>query len=285
MLVGPDGVGKTSLAQQIVLHRIGVRAHALLSMVVQPAKGRVLYIAADRPRQAASSLRRMVLQSDESALDDRLIVWKGPPDVDIVQSATALREWVDSIGAVSDVVIDSLKDVAPDLSKDEVGSRVNRSFQELVAAGYELLVLHHQRKAQQGGSAPKGLQDVYGSRWLTAGMGSVALLWGAPGDLIVECRHLKQPDGEIGPFNVIHDHNQGTSSVHERPDLVAALACANHGVVVSDAARLRFETSAPSKNQIEKARRILEGMVKKGKATRADDPDGLARYFDPAKAP
>ena len=46
---------------------------------------------------------------------------------------------------------------------------------------------------ENGGAKPKRLADVYGSRWLTAGMGSVLLLWGEPGDLVVEVRHLKQP--------------------------------------------------------------------------------------------
>src|SRR5206468_7156018 len=71
------------------------------------------------------------------------------------------------------VFIDSLKDVALDLVKDETGSRVNAAFQDLIAEGIELVVLHHQRKQQAGGvSKPKSLADVYGSTWLTAGAGS-----------------------------------------------------------------------------------------------------------------
>ncbi len=282
MIVGPDAVGKTSLTQQLVLARIGIR-DGLLGMNVEEAPGRVLYIAADRPRQAASSLRRMVSTADEQKLRERLIVWKGPLEFDLTKSPQLLREFVDSIGGVTDVVVDSLKDLTPDLVKDDVGSRVNMALQELIACDYELLVLHHQRKEMQGGAKPKRLADVYGSRWLTAGMGSVALLWGEPGDLIVELKHLKQPAGEIGPFNILHDHSRGTSAVHERADLVDALATAHNGLTVADASLLLFEKTSPSRNETEKARRRLNALADSGRATRHDDPDGLARYYDPKK--
>lgn len=284
MIVGPDGVGKTSLAQQLVLARAGVRS-GLLGMNVEEAPGRILYIAADRPRQAASSMRRMVNLEDEELLRDRLVVWKGPLEFELTKSPQLLREFVDDIGGISDVVIDSLKDLSPDLVKDEIGSRVNMAFQELIASGYELEVLHHQRKEQQGASKPRRLTDVYGSRWLTAGMGSVVLLWGEPGDLVVEFKHLKQPEGEIGPFNIVHDHSRGTSEVQGRIDLVQALAAAGNGLTVADASLLLFETTSPSRNETEKARRRLNTLADNGRATRHDDPDGLARYFDPVKAP
>ena len=115
-------------------------------------------------------------------------------------------------------------------------------------------------------------------------MGSVVLLWGERGDLVVELKHLKQPEGEIGPFNVLHDHSRGTSTVHERIDLVHALAIAAHGMTVADAACLLLEKSTPTKSEIEKARRRLNKLVDSGRATKHDDPDGLARYFDPKKA-
>jgi replicative DNA helicase len=283
MIVGPDGVGKTSVAQQTKLARLGIRDR-LLGMKVEPAPGRVLYIAADRPRQAASSLRRMVTAADEETLRDRLIVWKGPLEFDLTKSPGLLREFVDSFDDVSDVIIDSLKDLVPDLSKDETGSRVAMAFQELVASGYELLVNHHQRKEQQGGGKPRRLADVYGSRWLTACMGSVLLLWGEPGDLVVELRHLKQPEGEIGPLNVLHDHAHGRTEVHQSADLLQALANAKYGLTVTDAAQLIFETTNPSPNEIEKARRRLNKLTDTGRAIRRDDPDGLARYFDPEMA-
>jgi len=82
---------------------------------------------------------------------------------------------------VTDIVSDSLKDVAVDLIKDNVGGRVSFQIGETIARGIEVCMLHHQREAQQGTAKPKALADVYGSRWLTAGMGSVLMLWGEPG--------------------------------------------------------------------------------------------------------
>lgn len=277
-VVGPDGVGKTTLAQQLVRARIGL-ADALLGMRVEPDTRPVLYIAADRPRQAARSFRRMTSEEERRILAEHLIVWKGPLPFDLTEAPQKLAEFARAHG-VGTVFIDSLKDVALDLTKDETGSRVNLACQELVAEGIELCVLHHQRKAQQGGGKPKQLADVYGSRWLTAGMGSVLMLWGEAGDLVVELRHLKQPSEEIGPLQIVHDHVRGRSRIDEGLDLEQLLGRAAHGLTITAAVHVLFQTDArPTPNQREKARRRLEGLVAKGRAERRDDPDGVARYF------
>jgi replicative DNA helicase len=280
MLVGPDGVGKTTLAQQIVLGRCGIISE-LLSLPIAPAAGRVLYLAMDRPAQAARSFRRMVREDEHGdVLRERLVVWKGPPPIDVLRKPTVLADWIESeFDDVSDVFVDSLKDLAPKLSDDDVGSRVNLARQELLARGLQLLESHHQRKEQRGQGKPKSLADVYGSRWLTAGAGSVVLLWGDPGDPVVELVHLKQPADEFGPARVLHDHVRGASSLYEHVDLEELLAGAQHGLTVKDAARLLFESEDPRANEIEKARRRLERLVERGTTERRDDPDGLARYF------
>jgi replicative DNA helicase len=276
-LVGPDGVGKTTVAQQLVRARLGLRDE-LFGLAIPPDKGRVLYIAADRPRQAQRSLRRMVSEKDTDVLRERLVVWKGPLPFDLTESPRSLADFAHAADA-GPVFIDSLKDVALDLSKDETGSRVNLAFQELIASGIELCVLHHQRKEQQGVGKPKRLADVYGSRWLTAGMGSVVLLWGEPGDLVVDLVHLKQPAGEFGPIKILHDHDRGISTADAGLDLERLLANAQHGLVVEETARLLFHKDRPTRNEIEKARRRLDRLVANGAAQRNDDPDGLARYF------
>jgi replicative DNA helicase len=278
MIVGPDGVGKTTLGQQLALARIGL-SEALLGMPVERAAGRVLYIAADRPRQAGSSLKRMVGDAHRDVLRERLVVWPGPLPFDLGTEPRAFEEFVQDIGGVSDVFIDSLKDVATDLTKDEVGSRVNVAFQTVIAGGVELCVSHHQRKEGRDSGKPKRLADVYGSRWLTAGMGSVLLLWGEPGDLVVELRHLKQPVEEVGPLSILHDHARGASNLRDQLDLEVVLTNAVHGLTVKGAAELMFETADPKANEIEKARRRLESLVGRNRAQRRDDPDGLARYF------
>ncbi len=218
----------------------------------------------------------MVDERSATVLQERLEVWKGPLPIDIVGQPRTFLDWIrNEFGDVTDVIVDSLKDIALDLIKDETGSRVNNAFQHLIADNWiELVVSHHQRKQQSGGAQPKALADVYGSRWLTAGMGSVALLWGEPGDLVVDFRHLKQPVEEVGPFKVQHDHVTGTSSVFEQVNLETALRSATHGLLVRDAASLMFEKDDPTPNEVEKARRKLNKLVAKKRAERRDDADG-----------
>lgn len=277
MIVGPDGVGKTTLGQQLALARVGVRNHLLGFPVVQATK-KVLYVAADRPRQAASSLRRMVVPADNDLLRERLVVWRGPLPFQLAKEPKALTELAEHLDA-SDVVLDSLKDVQAELSKDEIGSWVNIAQQELIASGRELLALHHQRKEQSGGIKPRRLADVYGSRWLTAGMGSVLLLWGEPGDLVVDLLHLKQPVEDVGPLRVIHDHHAGSSQLEQPVDLLDEIRTVG-SLTVHDAASKLFATAQPSRNEIEKARRRLEALRRKGELRRADDENGIAHYHD-----
>jgi hypothetical protein len=162
------------------------------------------------------------------------------------------------------VVIDSLKDVARDLSKDETGSAVAAAFQHAVADGIQVAALHHQRKTPSGvgAAAPKRLADVYGSTWITAATGSVVLLWGDPGDPLVEMRHLKQPAEEIGPYTVQHDHEAGLPTIYRGVDLYALLLRSAGGLTVKDAAAALFVTTKPTRNEVEKARRKLELLAR-----------------------
>lgn len=283
MLVGPDGVGKTTIAQQLVLARIGLRDN-LLGHPVKRAAGRVLYIAADRPRQAARSFGRMVTEADTGILHDRLVVWRGPLPFDIVHNQKGLADLAELLGA-TDVFVDSLKDVALDLSKDETGSRVNIAIQELIARGIEVCTLHHQRKEGRDGTGkPKKLSDVYGSRWLTAGMGSVFCVWGEAGDAIVEFLHLKQPAEDIGPLQLIHDHTEGNTTVKTGTTVQEILA--EHyatGLEVKKLAERLQQKPDPSKNEIEKARRSLEALVRTGNAERSTNAVTGNTVYRPAQ--
>ena len=157
-------------------------------------------------------------------------------------------------------MIDSLKDVALGLSEDTPGAAVNQVLQLVVAADIEVVVLHHQRKASGDNKKPRSLDDVFGSTWLTAGAGSVVLLWGRPGDPIVEVRHLKQPAEEVGPLSMIHDGQAGTVAVHKPRDLLTLVAGAatRGGLEVREAACVLYGTSDPGDNAIEKARRAAQ---------------------------
>jgi replicative DNA helicase len=279
MLVGPDGVGKTTIAQQLVLARIGL-TDRLLNQPVGEATGKVLYIAADRPRQAARSFARMVTRIDEVLLRERLIVWRGPLPFDPCKEQRGLADLAELLGA-TDIIIDSLKDIALDLSKDETGSRVNLAFQEIIARGIQLCALHHQRKEGRGDGTgkPRKLADVYGSRWLTAGMGSVACIWGEPGDAIVELTHLKQPADEVGPLQLLHDHTHGKTSLDGGSTVEEILSeYATTGLEARKLAERLFKRTDPDRNQIEKARRRLESLVDDGVADRVQILNGKVAY-------
>lgn len=212
LFVGGDGVGKSTLAQQVAIARIGLR-HNWLGYPVEEAKGTLLYLAMDRPRQVQRSLSRMVGEPDRAILANRLAVWCGPLPIDPLSSSHALADWIeDEFDDVSDVVIDSYKDLAPGLSDDLVGTQVNLAMQEVLARGMLWLGIHHQRKLAQDATKQPTLHDVYGSRWLTAGVGSVFLVLGDAGDTTVTLQHAKSPMLPVGPILVRHDHARGSSS-------------------------------------------------------------------------
>jgi hypothetical protein len=281
LIVGPAGVGKTTVAGQLVKARLELGS-AVLGMPVTPGKRRVLYLACDRPEQFRRSLRRMVSEADRAELDARLVVWKGPPPGDCAKHPETLLRMAEAADADT-VIGDSLKDLAIGLSEDEVGAGLNRAHQRLVAEGIEYLGLHHQRKNSAGGGKPTKLEDVYGSTWITAGAGSVILLWGEAGDSIVELSHLKQPDQPIGPWKILHDHDSGVSSVQDRVDLVHLATISPSGITAKDAAVALFGSLKPSDNEVEKARRQLEGLVRRELLKKIPGSRGGGAERDPAR--
>jgi len=165
-------------------------------------------------------------------------------------------------------VIDSLKDICMSLEKPESGSSVNSALQHLMVAGIEALVLHHQRKASGDNKKPKALSDVYGSAWLTAGAGSVILLWGEAGDAVVEMNHLKQPAEDVGPFTLLHDHEVLNTELYEPENATVERILPRYveGISVKKMASVLNDKAEPDRNMIEKARRKLDAMVKDGRA-------------------
>ncbi|HWG85517.1 MAG TPA: hypothetical protein VNT60_08570, partial [Deinococcales bacterium] len=181
---------------------------------------------------------------------------------------TALRDLAAELG-VGTIFIDSLKDVATDLSSDESGGRVNIAFQHVLAAGIELCLAHHQRKS--GGTADQlqTLDDVYGSTWIASGAGSVIGLVGEPGDPIVRLRHLKQPLDEVGPFDVAHDHDRGTTSLLDATDPLQALRDAGE-MTAQQLAVLIYGRNEPTRNEVQRARRKLDRMAEANLARRRE---------------
>ena len=261
MIYGPDGVGKTSLAQQVVLHLCGVRREPLCGLPVRQMERPVLYLACDRPRQARRSLYRMVPKERHDELRGRLLIWEGPLPFAIHATPRALLDFC-QLHDAGVVIVDSLKDVAVELTKPEVALRINQAFQWLNANGVELLLLHHPRKDPAGTPAkPKTLEDVYGDRNFVAGMGSVVLLWGKGGDPIVELQHLKQPAAEYGPAKLLHDHDAGVTVLYEHSTITEILARAGRPMTVLEVASLYFTSDEPSKNELEKIRRQLRKLI------------------------
>lgn len=126
----------------------------------------------------------------------------------------SVYEWVRRRGNDTGlVVIDSLKDLLSGLIDDSDGIGFNDATQLVLnELGCDFVRLHHQRKATSDNRKPNKLSDVYGSSWLTAGQGSVVLLWGEAGSGAVELNHLKQPQEKVEAFTIHHSHSVGASS-------------------------------------------------------------------------
>jgi len=264
ILCGPAGVGKTTIEGQMIMGRLGLRSE-VLGYPIEPGAGKVLLLACDRPAQIRRALARLVTEADRQVLDDRLVVWPGPPPKDLAAMPELLVHLARAAGADT-VFLDSLKDVAIGLSDDAVGAGLNRAMQACVAEGVQVAALHHQRKGV-GGARPKTLEDLYGSTWIAAGAGSVVLLWGQAGDPIVELVHLKQPAEEVGPLKIEHDHHAGVSTVTRGFDVLRYLTLRSGGATTIGVARAMFERTEPTDAQRAKARRQLDRLVREGLAT------------------
>jgi hypothetical protein len=267
ILAGPQGVGKSTMAGLLVLGMI--TGEPVLGFPVAK-RGRILYLAMDRPRQIARALRRQLGQIDRATLDEHLVVWEGPPAGDLAKDPDRLLAMM-MLANAQVVVVDSLKDAAIGLNDDQVGAGWNRARQKVLQAGGEIVELHHQRKSN--GDASSKIERLYGSIWISAGAGSVLLLDGEPGDPLIKMTHLKQPANEVGPLTLLHDGATGAMAIHEEADVVVLAEEAfrkfgGGGVVVNAAAQAIFETTTPTANEVEKARRKLEAAVKNGRLRR-----------------
>ncbi|MFE5771420.1 DnaB-like helicase N-terminal domain-containing protein [Streptomyces sp. NPDC056485] len=270
LLAGPSGVGKTTVVQQVILSAIGVHTGSVLGLPVRRFK-KFLYLASDRPQQAARSMGRMVSPDDRELLDDRLVFWPGPPPSDFIKDPGILLRLCQAAGA-DGVCLDSLKDMAGELASEEGGQAINTAIQRTLVEGIEVIGLHHHRKQSGGkdsGKEPTSLDELYGSTWITAGAGSVISLWGAAGEPIVSLRHLKQPAGEFGPCKVKHDHPVGRTELWHQVDVLALLkACGSSGLTPAALAVNLYPNpkAKPTTSEIEKARRRLDTYVEQGLA-------------------
>lgn len=276
MIAGPQGVGKTTLASQILKGCLSLQDEVLGYPIVGTDQ-RVLYLAMDRPQQARRNLARMFagLEEHRDYLDEMLRILEGPPPQDFAQAPEVLAQMCREHEA--DVVfIDSLKDAAIGLSKDEVGAGYNKARQIALADGVNVVELHHFVKNGSDGGKPNHINGIYGSTWLTTGAGSVIMLWGDPGDPEVEFKHLKQPVDEAGPFKIEHNNRTGVSVrvYEESKDLLSmARRCKSTGISAKESAVVLFDLGDGGKvltKDINKARRRLDRYVEEGKLHRVD---------------
>ncbi|RQW83568.1 AAA family ATPase [Micromonospora globispora] len=280
MIAAPQGVGKTTVALQLVRARLGLQDR-VLGYSVAHTGGRVLYLAMDRPAQVQRAAHRLFSAQDRALLDERLVIWKGPPPYDMAQRRDILAVMAQKAKADT-VIVDSIKDAALGISEDAVGAGYNRARQQALTEGVQILELHHTVKKGTNGAAPDDLAGVYGSTWLTSGAGSVVSLWGEAGDPVVMWRHLKQPSQEVGPFRVVHNHETGTSEVEQNVDIFALVRRTGvQGLTALEFAVALFERPNPTRAQKEKARRRLEKKVEGGYLSRVDGAAGssAARYY------
>jgi replicative DNA helicase len=190
---------------------------------------------------------------------------EGVPEVrlgvgEVARQPERLAEWAKAQGAGT-VAIDALKDVAARLSEDETGSGITRAWNHVLAEGIEIVANHHQRKATGENRKPNTLDDVYGSAWITAGAGSVVLLWGKAGDPVVELSQLKHAAGEVGPFKVAIDFTTGGLRVDEGTDPLAVVRAAPNGLTAQEAARILY--GSEERSDVEKARRQMNRLERR----------------------
>lgn len=269
VIASPPGVGKTTLANLVVGAAIGL-ADEVLGYPVARAE-RVLYLAMDRPAQIRRAMRRIFTEADREAIDAHLVIRPGPLPADLAERPETLLDLALRAGATR-VVVDSVKDAVSKVADDQAGGAFNRAVQACNAEGVSVLCLHHQRKGQAG-AKPTSLEDVYGSTWITAGAGSVLLLWGEPGSGAAELVHLKSPSTPVGPLSLELDTFAGTMRVVREWDPLAWLRNRGGAGTVTEAAQAMTGT-APTNASRHRARRRLDGLVARGLATKSDGARG-----------
>ncbi len=219
MVTGQQGVGKTTLSGLLAFGLAGVPGfETLLGLPVRalPEGKIVLYLALDRPQQIARAHRRLAAPEHRALIASRIKYLAGSElpfsRKEMLTTPTRLAAWAVECNA-GVVFVDSLKDAVGTLSDEETAAAWNLVVQECLAVGVEVVLLHHNRKANAENRKPKTLDDVHGSGNLTRGLGSVVCLYGEPGAVEVELLHLKQPAEPVGPYVVALDHDTGRALI------------------------------------------------------------------------
>ncbi|MEX3644340.1 bifunctional DNA primase/polymerase [Mycolicibacterium porcinum] len=214
MVFGTDGAGKSTIMQQLTLTRMGLGNDEVLGFPVVQSDQPILYLALDRPEQIRRSIARMVDLTDPAVRDRlkrKLIVWRGALPFHCDLDPKAFADWAMQIGGddLGLVVADSVKDMVSSCTEDSAGMGFNDTVQHITTRGVEFACCHHNRKPNATNARPRKLADVYGSRWLTAGLGSVLNIWKLD-DQRRELTQLKTPYGNpVDPVEYTDDYTRG----------------------------------------------------------------------------
>lgn len=217
IIVADTGYGKSTLAQNIIKASIGLSPDVLGMSVRQ--FDRILYIAADRPPQIRASMARFMQEETREVWNEKLLVHEGPLGFYVNKNPESLLDFAamrrDHWGGNSAqcLVIDSIKDLASEMSGDEDGSKYNEALQLVCRENIQVMATHHPRKGMSGPPKKKGdfeptLDDIYGSKFIPAGAGSVLYLSKTEtGSLSMN--HLKAPAGILELPHIIFDGRSG----------------------------------------------------------------------------
>jgi Bifunctional DNA primase/polymerase, N-terminal/AAA domain len=278
VLAGESGSGKTTLTQHMILGAIGVPGYeTLLGMAVTPTEGKVLLLASDRPDQARLSMWRHMNTEAWDIIEERLVVWQGPPPEDVGNNPFLLLDMARHAGATL-VVPDSLKDMAVRLVDDNVGAAVNQAHQLLIADGRDVWVPHHLRKGgRQDKVSEITINDLYGSAHIFNGAGSVLVVDRCPTDY--ELRQLKSPNGEYPTLRYQLGADGSATLGGEDPFLFVVRQAGEMGISTKEVARaeLHPDGSACPDADVQKARRRLNKLEDEGFITY--DGDGPKRRW------
>lgn len=286
MIYGPTGIGKTTLAGRLLLSLIGVDPTELLGYPINPINpGRtILYIAADRPKQAMRSLRRMAPPTAASLLRERLIIehkrqiWASEDDPNMMWRAAQQAK-------AQTIFIDSSKDLAGGPLKDEGPAKaLMDAIQICIANNIDVAMLHHPRKSTQETSSKRqlDLDDVYGSAWLTAGAGSVLLVDGKPGTGILRLEQLKAPAMFVGEMEVTVNYETGELTKRTTRDLDVWIKDYGMPITVRMATAYKLnipeETVDTNSYEYKKMRQHLERLENDGLVVQTETTGNANRY-------
>lgn len=217
IIAGPPGTGKSTIALQVILRRVGLLQGPVLGLPVTVDKRPVMYLALDRADQIRQSARRMIPDDISDEENARLLIIDALPlGVDLREVSTFIG-WLKARHATC-VVVDSAKDLGFDLNDSAEGQAFNFMVQATLRAGIQILVTHHSRKTPRGDRKPLTLNDLHGSQWVAAGAGSVLMLDGEAGPQPKRLFHVKPLSVPMSPLAIELNHETGEIGYSDAPE-------------------------------------------------------------------